>query len=101
MAAQPTTTGTAGERQDTMSSTQYPTLTGDVLVDRAAWKAAGCPNDHPYMVACREAVAAPSAPVEPLAITLTAAQAEYMRAYSPVADAQSRANIAAMLATGR
>ena len=80
-----------------MASTSYSPLTGDVLVDRAAWIAAGRPSDHPYLAACRDSVNAPSAPVEPLAIHLDDSQRAFMRAYSPVAKAQSRANIAAML----
>ena len=45
---------------------------------RAAWKAAGCPSDHPYLT-----TAIPSAPIEPLVPGFTAemvAQASAMKA---------------------
>lgn len=38
----------------------------DFTAQRAAWKAAGCPADHPYMVRARTALAEPRKPVEPL-----------------------------------
>ena len=62
----------------------------DFLSSRAAWKAAGSPADHPYLTQEVEAVT-----YEPLAISLTAAQSEAMKALSPIMRAQSDANIAA------
>lgn len=38
---------------------------------RNAWKAAGCPSDHPYMIECRERLAEPVKPVEPLVPGIT------------------------------
>lgn len=49
----------------------------EFLAERAAWKAAGCPADHPYMVKARAALAKPRpAFVEPLVPGITAEMVE-------------------------
>lgn len=73
------------------------TLTGDVIADRQAWKAAGCPADHPYLTDPEGVYAPKAGPVVPLALTLTAEQTAYMEAVTPALRAQSDANVAALL----
>ncbi len=67
--------------------------TDDFLTLRADCRAKGWPADHAYW-----AYEIPSAPVEPLAISLTEGQRHFMREYTPMARAQSDANIRAMMA---
>jgi hypothetical protein len=93
-AATTTDTGAAGERKVTMTSTTYQ-LTGDVIADRTAWKAAGCPSDHPYIVACKAQPAGHTVS-RPLAIEVTDAQWAAVQAAAPLMRAQSAANIRAM-----
>lgn len=58
---------------------------------RTAWKAAGCPSDHPYLTA-----ELPKAEIVPLAISVTPAQWAAVKAAAPIFDAMSKANIRAM-----
>lgn len=64
MAAQPTTqTGEAGERTVAMFDLTTP---DGFFAARAAWKAAGCPADHPYLTA-----EMPKAEIVPLVAGIT------------------------------
>lgn len=63
---------------------------------RAAWKAAGCPADHPYLTA-----EMPQAEVRPLVISVTDTQWSAVQAARPIMRAISDANVAAMMAVGR
>lgn len=76
-------------------------LTGDLLVDRAHYVAAGRPADHPYIVAPSELYVAPAGPVAPLVLELSPAQEAAMAVLSPVMRAQSDANVAALLGRAR
>jgi hypothetical protein len=87
-------TGTAGERGAAMSDYLTYNLTGDVLVDRAAWKAAGSPADHPYIVDCGQRPAG-HAVSAPLAIEVSADQWATVQRISPILRAMSDANIRA------
>ena len=60
---------------------------------RADWKAAGMPVEHPYFDA---ATTAPVGFVEPLALSLTGAQREYMESTAVARAAQSAANVGAL-----
>lgn len=73
-------------------------LTGDVLVDRAHWVEHGRRSDHPYMTD-PDGVYRPAQQgmVEPLLFDLSDEQRVFMDSYTPVAQAQSKANIAALL----
>ena len=72
------------------------TTTEGFTAARAAWKAAGCPADHPYLTA-----EMPKAEYRPMAIEVTDAQWAAVQAAAPIMQAQSDANIRAMLAVGR
>jgi hypothetical protein len=62
-----------------------PDPTDSFLAERAAWKAAGCPADHPYMVKARAALAAPRAAfVEPLVPGITTEMVEAAVAMRPL-----------------
>lgn len=84
-----------------MTTTDYRRyeLTGDVLVDRAAWKDAGRPADHPYILDCARRVDEPRV-VEPLVVSLDEGQREAMAVLGPVMARQSAANIASMFRRG-
>ncbi len=62
-----------------------PSTVDEFLAERAAWKAAGCPADHPYMVKAREALAA-ARPlfVEPLVEGFTVEMVEAAAAMRPL-----------------
>lgn len=70
------------------------TTTEGFMAARAAWKAAGCPADHPYLTAEMPVATM----VRPLAFEVTEAQWAAVEAAAPIMRAQSDANIQAMLA---
>jgi len=59
---------------------------------RAAWKAAGCPADHPYLTAEMPT----STMVRPLAISVTDAEWSAVKAAAPVMREMSARNIASL-----
>lgn len=61
------------------------------IAARTAWKAAGCPANHPYLTA-----ELPKAEIVPMAIEVTDAQWAAVKAAAPIFDAMSKANIRAL-----
>jgi hypothetical protein len=85
-----TTTPSTCWREETDVNVDLTTTEGFAAA-RAAWKAAGCPADHPYLTADM-----PKAEITPLAISVTDAQWSAVKAAAPIMRAISARNIAAL-----
>jgi hypothetical protein len=82
-------------KESVMDYTTYQ-LTGDVLVDRAAWKAAGSPSDHPYIIDCATQPVG-HAVSRPLAIEVSDADWDTVQRIAPIMSAMSAVNVKALV----